>query len=78
MRHRYRNPRRSGGSSGIAVLLPWVAIGGLLYLMAQNAGKVKGTTTTASATGGVGCCTQPGRGGGITDFGVTGSCWCVQ
>jgi hypothetical protein len=71
-RRRYRNPRRGGGSSGIAVLLPWVAIGGLLYLMAQNAGKVKAAPSIA-ATGG---CTQPGTGGGTTDFGVTGQCWC--
>jgi hypothetical protein len=76
MRRRYRNPRKGSGSSVITGLLPWVAIGGLLYLMAQNAGKVKATPAVTAA--GVGCCTQPGRGGGITDFGVTGQCWCVQ
>jgi len=47
-------------------------MGGLLYLMAQNAGKVKAAPSIA-ATGG---CTQPGTGGGTTDFGVTGQCWC--
>jgi len=69
-RRRFRNPR--GGGTGIAKLLPWVAIGGLLYLMAQNAGKVKaagGTTASAPVAGSV------GNNCGGNDFGVSG-CWC--
>lgn len=73
IRRRRRNPRKSGGGSvSISGLLPWIAIGGLLYLMAQNAGKVKAAPAGASTAG----CTAPGTGGGTTDFGVTGQCWC--
>jgi hypothetical protein len=54
-------------------VLPYVAIGGLLYLMAKNAGAVKSaaTTTTAPPTGSV------GNNCGTNDFGVNNpSCWC--
>jgi len=33
--------------------LPWLAIGGLLYLMAQNAGKVKAASGTSTSTCGL-------------------------
>jgi hypothetical protein len=73
-RLRFRNPR-GGGSGGSAVgkVLPWLAIGGLLYLMAQNSAKVKaaGGTTTTSAAPSAG---SVGNNAGCNDFGVTG-CW---
>jgi hypothetical protein len=53
-------------------ILPWVAIGGLFYLMAQNAGKVKSANATSSAGGGT---IASSCGGATTDFGVTGNCW---
>lgn len=68
-RRRFRNPK--GGGFHIAHLLPWVAIGGLVYLMAQNSAKVKAAAGAAPAP-------APACAGGVTnDFGVTG-CWCSQ
>jgi hypothetical protein len=68
-RRRFRNPRGGGGST-VARVLPWLAIGGLLYLMAQNASKVKGATpalpASSAATAG---CALP------NDFGTTTGCW---
>ena len=68
-RRRSRNPK--GGGSGIARVLPWLAIGGLLYLMAQNAGKVSGKAAAAPSSSAAGCA------GGVTnDFGTAAGCWC--
>ena len=77
-RRRFRNPR---GGSGIAALLPWVAVGGLLYLMAQNAGKVKaagpGTATGPVITPAGGGSASGVAAGNAACFGVTSpSCWC--
>lgn len=66
-RRRFRNPRGGGGSI-VTTLLPWVAIGGLLYLMAQNAGKLKTPAQAGSAS-------AVGAGGTQVDFGVTSQCW---
>jgi hypothetical protein len=69
-RRRFRNPR---GGSGLAKVLPYLAIGGLLYLMAKNAPAAKGatsTTTVGPAAGSV------GNNCGGTDFGTSGGCWC--
>jgi hypothetical protein len=57
---------------GIGKLLPWLAIGGLLYLMAQNAGKLKASSSTAAAAPPAG---SPGANCGTNDFGVTSGCW---
>lgn len=68
-RRRFRNPR-GGGGSAVARVLPWLAIGGLLYLMAQNASKVKGATALPASTAATGAgCSLP------NDFGVTSTCW---
>lgn len=61
-----------GGGSGLMKVLPYLAIGGLLYLMAQNAGKLKTSSGTAVSTAPpVG---TPGNNCGTNDFGVTGGC----
>jgi hypothetical protein len=52
-------------------VLPYLAIGGLLYLMAQNAGKLKTGSATTSTAPPVG---SPGNNCGSNDFGVTGGC----
>jgi hypothetical protein len=79
-----RNPRSSGGGSVVTTLLPWVAIAGLVYLMATNKPAAKGGATTS----GSGCAglplppatrtiyTPPGC--TTNDFGLTASssCWC--
>jgi preprotein translocase subunit YajC len=77
-RRRSRNPRGSQGGDVVLKILPWVAIGGLFYLMAQNAGKVKAANAVATAVTpgntvvvGGGCAALP------TDFGTTNTscCW---
>lgn len=72
MQHRYRNPRGKNGATGLGRVLPWLAIGGLLYLMAQNAGKVRAASPGASSQP---CAGSVGNNGGANDFGVCG-CWC--
>jgi hypothetical protein len=70
-RHRFSNPRGAGrGSTGIGKVLPWLAIGGLLYLMAQNASKVK-ASSGAPAMPSAG---SVGNNAGCNDFGTSG-CW---
>jgi hypothetical protein len=61
--------------SGLMSVLPYVAIGGLLYLMAKNAGKLQTTSAAPATTTPVG---TPGNNCGTNDFGVGGStiCWC--
>ena len=50
-------------------VLPWLAIGGLLYLMAQNAGKVKAASVPASSSA-AGCTS-------VCGFNVKNPCsWC--
>jgi hypothetical protein len=56
-------------------LLPYVAVGGLLYLMAQNASKLKaasgGSVAPLPPAG------SPTNNAGCNDFGVNNaSCWC--
>jgi hypothetical protein len=67
-RRRFRNPRGKSGGSVLAVLVPWALAGGLLYLMAQNASKVKSSSAAAPSGSGravpaASCC-----------FGVTNTC----
>lgn len=54
-------------------MLPYVALGGLLYLMMKNSGKLAagGSTLTAPAQAG-----SPGNNCGGTDFGTSAGCWC--
>lgn len=56
-------------------VLPYVAVGGLLYLMAKNASKVKSAPGGAIAPPSAG---SVGNNAGCNDFGTTGSscCWC--
>lgn len=52
-------------------LLPWVALGGLFYLMAKNSAKVATAGTAATSTPAATCS------GLVTDFGVANAnCWC--
>lgn len=57
--------------SSLGRLLPYVAVGGLLYLMIHNASKIKaaGGGVASPAAG------SPGNNAGCNDFGVTGGCW---
>lgn len=61
----------SKSGSGLAGVLPYLAIGGLLYLMMKNAPAVKaaGGTPIPPAAGSV------GNNAGCNDFGIRG-CWC--
>lgn len=56
-------------------VLPYLAIGGLLYLMAKNASTLKSSATTTAIAPPAG---SPANNCGVNDFGVTGStsCWC--
>lgn len=63
---RFRNPKKYDAGGAVMKVLPWVAIAALVYLMGQNASKLKsgsGAVSTPS-TGSAGC----------VDFGVTSSC----
>jgi hypothetical protein len=66
----------SKSGSVIARVLPYLAVGGLLYLMAQNASKLKaaggGSGGAVAAPAG-----SPTNNAGCNDFGVNNtSCWC--
>jgi hypothetical protein len=64
----------SKSGSGLMSVLPYVAIGGLLYLMAKNSSALKSGTSTPATPAAAG---TPGNNCGTNDFGVTGGCcWC--
>ena len=64
----------SKSGSGVMAVLPYLAIGGLLYLMAKNAGNVKAAAPAMPAAPGAG---TVGNNCGTNDFGVNNpSCWC--
>jgi hypothetical protein len=55
-------------------VLPYLAIGGLLYLMAKNAGTLKASGTAAATAPAAG---SVGNNCGTNDFGVNNpTCWC--
>lgn len=65
----------SKSGSGLVAVLPYVAVGGLLYLMIKNSGKLKASSAGAAAL-------PPAQAGsvgnncGANDFGATAGCWC--
>lgn len=66
----------SKNGSVIGKVLPYLAIGGLLYLMAKNSGKLAlPAPTGAAAAAPVG---SPTNNAGCVDFGTAGcgNCWC--
>jgi hypothetical protein len=66
----------SKSGSVIARILPYVAVGGLLYLMAQNASKVKAAGSSGAAVP-LPPAGSPTNNAGCNDFGVNNaSCWC--
>ena len=65
----------SKSGSVIARVLPYLAVGGLLYLMAQNASKVKAAGSSGGAV--LPPAGSPTNNAGCNDFGVNNaSCWC--
>jgi hypothetical protein len=59
--------------SSLARILPYLAVGGLLYLMAQNASKVKAAGGVLPSTGAPAGAVGNNCGG--NDFGTTPGCW---
>jgi hypothetical protein len=60
----------------MVAVLPWLALGGLFYLMAKNSGKLASSgaaVSTVSPPAGT-----PANNAGCNDFGAGGatSCWC--
>jgi hypothetical protein len=54
------------------VVLPYLAVGGLLYLMAQNASKLKAAGGSSGAS--LPAAGTAGNNAGCNDFGVTPGC----